>query len=92
MPSTILLVIMCAFERYVECLVPYCCIFCALLNDMLNVATGTFSFKKLNAPKSRACKNLHAQIGNSHNPAMHDQRNIRFGDVFPKPTAMICVN
>ena len=36
-------------------LVPSCCLFCVLSNDMLNVSVGTFSWT-IHAPTSRSLK------------------------------------
>ena len=38
-------------------LVPYCCLFCVLSNDMLNVSIGTFSWQ-IYAPTSRSLKKI----------------------------------
>ena len=49
-----------------EFFVPYCCVFCVLLNDMLNVSLGTF-------------QKLHPHQLNSDISLMLGEQNRRFG-------------
>ena len=66
-------------------LVPYCCLFCVLSNDVLDITTATFSWK-MHAPTSRSLQKLQPHLSDNHISPMHGHQNLRFLVCeFPKP-------